>query len=126
MTLALDMRCNINPLTLGGREMMQELITFWPTTRTGKLIFKSTNQALEAALEYFDHPPFIHYLEKETKRLRRLTQKALESKTLNLDNACKLATRMQLNNEALARAYSHRKYQKRFEETEEINNGDCN
>jgi len=106
--------------------MMQELITFWPTTRTGKLIFKSTNQALEAALEYFDHPPFIHYLEKETKRLRRLTQKALESKTLNLDNACKLATRMQLNNEALARAYSHRKYQKRFEETEEINNGDCN
>ena len=105
--------------------MTQELITFWPRTRTGKLIFKSTNQALEAALEYFDHPPFIHYLEKETKRLRRLTQKALESKTINLDNTCKLATRMQLNNEALARAYSHRRYMRKFEETEVIEDGDC-
>jgi len=106
--------------------MTLELITFWPKTKTGKLIFESTNQALEAALEYFDHPPFIYYLEKETKRLKAICKNMMESKRLNLDNACKLATRLQLNNEALARAYSHRKYQKRFEETEVIENDDCN
>jgi len=98
--------------------MTQELITFWPRTRTGKLIFKSTNQALEAALEYFDHPPFIHYLEKETKRLKAICKNMMESKRLNLNNACKLAVRLQLNNEALAESYAHRKAFISFEKWE--------
>jgi len=89
--------------------MTQGLITFWPTTRTGKLIFKSTNQALEAALEYYDEPEFIAYLEREVRRLRELCKKMFDSPRINLDNACKLATRAQLNSEALQRAYAHRK-----------------
>jgi len=96
----------------------------WTKTRTGKLIFTSTNQALEAALEHFDNPDFIFYLEKETRRLKTICVKMLSSKSLNLDNALKLAFRLQVNNEALARAYSHRKYQAKFEEPEVLNNGD--
>ena len=105
--------------------MTQELITFWPTSRTGKLIFTSTNQALKAALEYFDHPPFIYYLEKETKRLRRVVGACLGSRRVNLDNACKLATRLQLNNEALHSAYLHRKAAATFEDWEVKPDGNC-
>jgi len=105
--------------------MIGQIIPEWPATRTGKLIFTSTNQALKAALEYFDVPEFIFYLEKETKRLRRKTAKALESKTVNLDNACKLATRMQLNNEALASACAHRRAVNYFENWEARKNDDC-
>jgi len=105
--------------------MIRAIIPEWPATRTGKLIFTSTNRALEAALEYFDTPEFIFYLEKETKRLKAVCKNMMESKRLNLDNACKLATRMQLNNEALAESYAHRKAMNAFEKWEVIRNDVC-
>jgi len=105
--------------------MTKQLIVRWPRTRTGKLIFTSTNRALEAALEYFDTPEFIYYLEVEHRRLTAICKKMLESRSLNLDKACKLATRNQLNREALERAYCHRRAMKEFEETEVIKDGDC-
>ena len=105
--------------------MIRQIIPEWPATRTGKLIFTSTNQALKAALDYFDEPAFVAYLEKETKRLKRKTEKCLGSRTVNFDKACKLATRLQLNNEALHSAYLHRKAAATFEDWEVKKDGNC-
>lgn len=82
----------------------------WPRTRTGKLIFKSTDQALIAGRGYFNNPGFIHYLEKEIVRLQGIFNNISKSIRMNLDNTCKLATRLQFNRECLNEALKARRY----------------
>jgi len=81
----------------------------WPKSRTGKLVFESTTRADFAGRIHFNEPSFIHYLEMEVVRLQRIFNNISKSARMNLNNTCKLATRLQFNREALQTALNSRR-----------------
>ena len=81
----------------------------WPKTRTGRLVFKSTDQAIMAAFGYYNQPDFVHYLEKEVIRLHEILRKALISRRVNLRKTCHLAARAGSNRQCLHKALTTRR-----------------
>jgi len=100
-------------------------IVTWRKTRTGKLLLKSTDQAIMLGNSYYWVPDFIHYLEVEVVRLQRIFNGVSRSERMNLNNACKLATRLQFNRECLHTALNARRVAEFRANREDYVNGNC-
>jgi len=100
-------------------------IVTWRKTRTGKLILRNTDQAVMLGNSYYWVPDFIHYLEVEVVRLQAIFNKITLSERMNLNNTCKLATRLQFNRECLHTALHARRAAEIKTIKEDFVNGNC-